>query len=141
MSMSKLVGGSQVHIPLKNLFDFIANVVKEFYSWTKETKFKLGRELELPPNLVHDRMLDLHKKKQHANADSEKELFEHQIKATDNEIDELVYELYGLSEEEIKVVEEKWTIILIYQFKQHPHLCMLIITERTYNNGTEWIFI
>ena len=116
MSMSKLVGGSQAHIPLKNLFDFIANVVKEFYSWTKETKFKLGRELELSPNLVHDRMvqlvermIDLHKKKQHANADSEKELFEHQIKATDNEIDELVYKLYRLSEEEKKIVEENTT--------------------------------
>jgi hypothetical protein len=54
-----------------------------------------------------ERMLDLHKKKQHANADSEKELFEHQIKATDNEIDELVYKLYRLSEEEIKIVEGK----------------------------------
>jgi len=52
-----------------------------------------------------ERMLDLHKKKQHANSDSEKELFEHQIKATDKEIDELVYKLYGLTEEEIKVVE------------------------------------
>ena len=54
-----------------------------------------------------ERMLDLHKKKQHANADSEKELFEHQIKATDNEIDELVYKLYNLNEEERKIVEGK----------------------------------
>lgn len=29
-----------------------------------------------------------------------------QIDATDKEIDRLVYELYGLTEEEIKVVEE-----------------------------------
>jgi hypothetical protein len=28
-----------------------------------------------------------------------------QIEATDREIDRLVYELYGLSEEEIKIVE------------------------------------
>jgi type I restriction-modification system DNA methylase subunit len=54
-----------------------------------------------------ERMLDLHKKKQQANADSEKELFDHQIKATDNEIDELVYKLYGLTEEEIKILERK----------------------------------
>jgi hypothetical protein len=54
-----------------------------------------------------ERMLDLHKKKQHANTDSEKELFDHQIKATDNEIDELVYKLYGLTEEERKIVEGK----------------------------------
>lgn len=49
-------------------------------------------------------MLGLYKKQQ-ANADSEKELFEHQIKATDREIDDLVFKLYGLTEEEIKVVE------------------------------------
>jgi type I restriction-modification system DNA methylase subunit len=54
-----------------------------------------------------ERMLDLLKKKHHANADSEKELFEHQIKATDNEIDELVYELYGLTEEEIKILTNR----------------------------------
>jgi len=29
-----------------------------------------------------------------------------QIAATDREIDELVYELYGVSDEEIKIVEE-----------------------------------
>jgi len=29
-----------------------------------------------------------------------------QIEATDHEIDRLVYELYGLSEEEIRIVEE-----------------------------------
>ncbi len=52
-----------------------------------------------------ERMLDLHKKKQQAKADSEKELFEHQIKATDKEIDELVYTLYGLTEEERKMLE------------------------------------
>jgi type I restriction-modification system DNA methylase subunit len=54
-----------------------------------------------------ERMLDLHKKKQQANADSEKELFEHQIKATDREIDELVYKLYNLNEEEREIVEGK----------------------------------
>lgn len=45
-----------------------------------------------------ERMLDLHKKKQQAKADSEKELFEHQIKATDREIDQLVYKLYNITE-------------------------------------------
>ncbi|MBA4313027.1 MAG: restriction endonuclease subunit M, partial [Chlorobiaceae bacterium] len=54
-----------------------------------------------------ERMLDLHKKKHQSKAESEKELFEHQIKATDREIDELVFRLYGLTEEEIKLVEGK----------------------------------
>jgi len=32
-----------------------------------------------------------------------------QIDATDKQIDKLVYELYGLSEEEIKIIEENLT--------------------------------
>ena len=62
--------------------------------------------------VIHDRMvqlvekmLDLHKKKQQANADSERELFEHQIKATDTEIAQIVYKLYGLGDEEVKIVK------------------------------------
>ena len=35
----------------------------------------------------------------------EKERLERQIHATDRQIDRLVYELYGLTEEEIKIVE------------------------------------
>ena len=31
----------------------------------------------------------------------------HKLKYPDNEIDKLVYELYGLTEEEIKMVEEE----------------------------------
>lgn len=54
-----------------------------------------------------ERMLDLHKKKQQAKADSEKELFAHQIKATDKEIDELVYRLYGLTEKEISLLKKE----------------------------------
>jgi len=38
--------------------------------------------------------------------DHEKVLIERQIDATDKQIDQLVYESYGLTEEEIKIVEE-----------------------------------
>jgi hypothetical protein len=38
-------------------------------------------------------------------ADADKELYQRQIEATDAEIDALVYELYGLTEEEIAIVE------------------------------------
>jgi hypothetical protein len=37
----------------------------------------------------------------------EKEMLQHEVEATDQAIDGLVYQLYGLSEEEIKIVEEK----------------------------------
>jgi hypothetical protein len=40
------------------------------------------------------------------NLDVYKQLYQRQIEATDRQIDALVYELYGLTEEEIAVVEE-----------------------------------
>jgi len=50
-------------------------------------------------------MLELHKKYHEARMERDKELYERQIKILDAQIDRLVYELYGLSEEEKKVVE------------------------------------
>jgi hypothetical protein len=47
----------------------------------------------------------LNKKLQDASLDHEKELLARQVEATDASIDKLVYELYGLTEEEIAVVE------------------------------------
>jgi len=40
-----------------------------------------------------------------ARTDQEQTLIKRQMAATDKEIDELVYELYGLTEEEIVIVE------------------------------------
>ena len=60
----------------------------------------------------HDRMvqlvetmLDLHKRLPNANAPHDKQTLQRQIDTTDRQIDKLVYDLYGLSEEEIKIVE------------------------------------
>jgi hypothetical protein len=52
-----------------------------------------------------ERMLDLHKKLPAARTPYDQESLKRQIDATDAEIDRLVYELYGLTEEEIKIVE------------------------------------
>ncbi len=52
-----------------------------------------------------ERMLALHKQKADVKTDHEKTLIERQIEATDKQIDALVYELYGLTEEEIRIVE------------------------------------
>ncbi len=55
-----------------------------------------------------ERMLELNKKKHSGKlAPSEIERVEREIAATDAEIDELVYDLYGISEEERKIIEEK----------------------------------
>jgi hypothetical protein len=56
-----------------------------------------------------DKMLDLNEKLKKAKTPHDSELIERQIKATDSQIDKMVYELYGLTEEEIKVVEEEKT--------------------------------
>jgi len=52
-----------------------------------------------------ERMLTLHKQLADVKTDHEKTLIERQIEATDRQIDALVYELYGLTEEEIDIVE------------------------------------
>jgi hypothetical protein len=50
-------------------------------------------------------MLDLNKKLQDARLEQERTMLSRQIVATDASIDTLVYELYGLTEEEIKIVD------------------------------------
>ncbi len=51
-----------------------------------------------------DQMLDFHKQLAQAKLPQQKTVLNRQIEATDRQIDELVYELYGLTEEEIKIV-------------------------------------
>ena len=52
-----------------------------------------------------DNMLELQKKYHMARMERDKELYERQIKIVDAQIDGLVYDLYGLTEEEIRIVE------------------------------------
>jgi hypothetical protein len=54
---------------------------------------------------IVEQMLELHKRLAAARSQSDQELYQRQIDATDREIDRLVYELYGLTEEEIAVIE------------------------------------
>ncbi len=53
------------------------------------------------------RTLHLHKKLATATVPADNKLYQRQIEATDREIDALVYDLYELTEEEIRIVEEK----------------------------------
>ena len=55
-----------------------------------------------------DNMLELQKKHHDTRMERDKELYERQIKIVDAQIDKLVYDLYGLTEEEVKVVEGEW---------------------------------
>jgi hypothetical protein len=53
-----------------------------------------------------EKMLALHKQLAEAKVPQAKTVLQRQIETTDRQIDELVYELYGLTEEEIKIVEK-----------------------------------
>jgi hypothetical protein len=62
--------------------------------------------------VCHDRMvklvesmLVLQKQLIEAKSAAQKEIIQRQIDSTDREIDQIVYELYGLTKEEIKIVE------------------------------------
>jgi hypothetical protein len=52
-----------------------------------------------------ERMLDLHRKLPVAHTDQEMTALQRQIAETDRRIDRLVYDLYGLTEDEIAIVE------------------------------------
>ena len=51
-------------------------------------------------------MLELHKSLAETHSPIEKQMLQRQIKTTDDQINSLVYKLYGLTEEEIRIVEE-----------------------------------
>ena len=50
-------------------------------------------------------LLELQKKYREAMMERDKELYERQIKIVDAQIDRRVYDFYGLTEEEMKLVE------------------------------------
>jgi len=54
-----------------------------------------------------DSMLALHKQLAAAKSEAQKDVFQRQIAATDAQIDRLVYDLYGLTPEEIAFVESE----------------------------------
>ncbi|HLF26716.1 MAG TPA: N-6 DNA methylase [Anaerolineae bacterium] len=56
--------------------------------------------------LLVEQMLELHKRLSSARTQADRELHQRQIDATDRQIDALVYELYELTPEEIKIVED-----------------------------------
>jgi hypothetical protein len=51
-------------------------------------------------------LLSLHKQLPSASTDHARTLLQRQIDATDRQIDRLVYDLYGLTDDEIRIVEE-----------------------------------
>jgi hypothetical protein len=84
---------------------FFGQYMEEFP--VRPIDFTKPEEKKMHDDLVAlvENMLELHKQLHKASFDSEKEPIERQIAATDKKIDTLVYQLYGLTEEEIGIVE------------------------------------
>ncbi len=55
---------------------------------------------------VADNMLSLNQRLASEQLPQRREQIQREIEATDRQIDQLVYQLYGLSDEEIRIVEE-----------------------------------
>lgn len=82
--------------------------------YMKELPIPINDKTNPEWNYRHDRivslvekMLDLNKQLASSMTEHGKTILARQIQATDDQIDALVYELYGLNEEEIGIVESK----------------------------------
>jgi len=66
------------------------------------------RGLKLRGRIVSlvDTMLSLHKRLATEQLPQRQEQIQREIDATDRQIDQLVYQLYGLTDDEIRIVEE-----------------------------------
>ena len=82
------------------------------YQYMEKVPVRVINFADKSDKTAHDRMvklveqmLELHPKLAGARTPQEKTALERQIAATDTQIDALVYELYGLTSEEIAIVE------------------------------------
>ncbi len=66
----------------------------------------VGTALSLKRGITK-KMLELQKKHHDVRMEQDKELYKGQIRIVDTQIDRRVYDLYGLTEENVKVVEER----------------------------------
>ena len=84
--------------------DFPQITIKDFLSLPFPDEAKLISAGERLLKLV-DQIILFMKRIENLKTPQEKTALQRQIDATDNQIDQLVYKLYGLSEKEIKIVE------------------------------------
>jgi hypothetical protein len=100
---------------------FLTNICDKVQGGFRRLKIVYVRQLPIPTidfsnpteKAQHDKlvalvdnMLELQKKHHGAKMEIDKGLYEQRIKVVDAQIDRLVYDLYGLTEEEIKIVEK-----------------------------------
>ncbi|MBI4685363.1 MAG: Eco57I restriction-modification methylase domain-containing protein [Nitrospirae bacterium] len=83
------------------------SIYDSLYPWYTKKQLATFPTKKVDNRIVQlvDQILSLNKQLASAKTDQEKTSFQRQIEATDKQIDKLVYELYGLTEEEIGIVE------------------------------------
>ncbi|HPA63269.1 MAG TPA: TaqI-like C-terminal specificity domain-containing protein [Spirochaetota bacterium] len=87
---------------LKNKY----SIFDTLYPWyTKKQLDAFPIKINSDLGLIVDQMLQTQKDARNAKSEADKNLYEQKISMIDKKIDELVYKLYGLTEDEIKIVE------------------------------------
>ena len=112
MRMVSLLKDSVVCNLFKSLNKAVWRILHKYRLCAEEVlrKKKKPHTLKLKTNkliALVEKMHELQKKYHETRMDRDKELYERPIKIVDAQIDRLVYDFYGLTEEEVKVVEEK----------------------------------
>ena len=81
--------------------------MKRVRQWEKEMKYCKNSVVDIPGfEKTIGQMLEVQKKYHNAKTDRDKEFYKKQIGILDHQIDQLVYKLYDLTDEEIEIVEE-----------------------------------
>ena len=92
------------HVTQARKDDFAQVTIRGLAAFPTPDTNSLTQESALSALAQH--MLELHAGLRTAKTDHEKSLIQRQINADDKQIDQLVYELYGLTDKEIRIVEE-----------------------------------
>jgi adenine-specific DNA-methyltransferase len=92
------------------VFTSPTNYIREFEKIPiRKIDFNIPSDVLMHDRMVSlvDQMLQLNKNIANSKTPNEEERTKRQIAATDKQIDALVYELYGLTDDEIRIVEDK----------------------------------
>ena len=90
---------------MNNYYHFNANNVNKIPIREINFSEKVDVDIHTRISSLVDQMLIAHKECQTASTDSDKNICQQRIDLLDKQIDALVYELYGLTDEEIKLIE------------------------------------
>ena len=92
---------TQIQNGFQLIFKYLGKIPINAINFSDPTKKQMHNKMIQ----MVESIIDLNLKKTETRSERDIELIQRQIDSTDREIDRLVYELYGLTDEEIKIVE------------------------------------